>query len=172
MKRILSITAFFVFALGITACAQDDKSKRPSPPQETKLTVGTAAITINYNAPSVKGREIWGKLVPYGQVWRTGANEATTFETSADVKVEGKPLAKGKYALFTIPGKDEWVIIFSKNVNQWGSYNYKEAEDVLRVRVRPGMAAAFQEQLKFAGHVDGSVSILWEKLEVIFTISQ
>ncbi|MFN4284676.1 MAG: DUF2911 domain-containing protein [Lacibacter sp.] len=172
MKRIIAFTAFWLFAFNINANAQDDKSKRPSPPQETKFTVGTATITINYGAPSVKGREIWGKLVPYGQVWRTGANEATTFETTADVKIEGKPLPKGKYALFTIPGKDEWVIIFNKNANQWGAYNYKEADDVLRVKVRPGLAETFQEQLKFVGHVDGSVSILWEKLEVIFTVSQ
>ncbi|HMO32422.1 MAG TPA: DUF2911 domain-containing protein [Lacibacter sp.] len=171
MKKLVALLPV-AFLLAFTACAQNDPSKRPSPPQETKMTVGSATITINYGAPSVKGREIWGKLVPYGQVWRTGANEATIFETSADVKVEGQLLPKGKYGLFTIPGKDEWVIIFNKNAAQWGSYSYKEADDILRVKVRPGMAAAFQEQMKFEGHVDGSISLLWEKLEIIFSVSQ
>jgi hypothetical protein len=171
MKKSISILSLFVLFIAVSACGQDDK-KRPSPATTLETKVGTAAVKINYGAPSVKGREIWGKLVPYDQVWRTGANEATTFETSADIKVEGQLLPKGKYALFTIPGKDEWVVIFNKNAAQWGSYSYKESEDVLRVKVRPGMASSFNEQLKFESHVDGSISLLWEKLELIFTISQ
>ncbi|MFN5135626.1 MAG: DUF2911 domain-containing protein [Chitinophagaceae bacterium] len=172
MKQFIGLLSF-VFALSaITACAQDDKSKRPSPPMSSEFKVGTAAIKINYSAPSVKGREIWDKLVKYGELWRTGANEATTFETSADVKIEGQTLPKGKYGLFTIPGKDEWVIIFNKKPEQWGSYNYKKDDDVLRVTVRPGMASTFQEQLKIEGKVDGSVSISWEKIEVIFSVTQ
>ena len=171
MKKSISFLSLFLFMAVITACGQEEK-KRPSPAMKLETKAGSAAVTISYGAPSVKGREIWGKLVPYDQVWRTGANEATTFETSADIKVEGQLLPKGKYGLFTIPGKDEWVIIFNKNAAQWGSYSYNEADDVLRVKVRPGMAASFQEQLKFESHVDGSISIIWEKLEVIFTISQ
>ncbi|MBY0479128.1 MAG: DUF2911 domain-containing protein [Chitinophagaceae bacterium] len=81
-------------------------------------------------------------------------------------------MPKGKYALFTIPGKDEWVIIFNKTAKQWGSFGYKEADDALRVSVRPGLANAFTEVMKIEGHNDGSVSLLWEKLEVIFTVSQ
>jgi hypothetical protein len=172
MKQFLGLLILFFVYFSITACGQGDKSKRPSPPMSSEFTVGTATIKINYNAPSVKGREIWGKLVPYDQVWRTGANEATTFETSADVKIEGKTLPKGKYGLFTMPGKDEWVIIFNKKPEQWGSYNYNKEDDVLKVSVRPGMANSFQEQLKIEGKVDGSVSISWEKLEVIFSITQ
>ena len=172
MKQFLG-PLVFVFAMSaFTACAQNDKSKRPSPSMSSEFKVGTAAIKISYGAPSVKGREIWGKLVPFGEVWRTGANEATIFETSADVKIEGQSLPKGKYSLFTIPGKDEWVIIFNKNPEQWGAYNYKKNDDVLRVTVRPGMASAFQEQLKIEGKVDGSVSVSWEKLEVIFSVTQ
>lgn len=169
MKRIFSLIPLLVVLVSITACAQD---KRPSPPMSSDFKVGTASVKINYSAPSVKGREIWGKLVPLGEVWRTGANEATTFETTADVKIEGQTLPKGKYGLFTIPGKDEWVIIFSKKPEQWGSYNYKKEDDVLRVTVRPGMASAFQEQLKIEGKVDGTVSISWEKIEVIFSVTQ
>ncbi len=172
MNRIFSLLPIFVIAFVISACAQEDKAKRPSPPMVTEVKAGTANIKISYSAPSVKGREVWGKLVPYDQVWRTGANEATVFETDADIKVEGKVLPKGKYSLFTIPGKDEWVIIFNKKDEQWGAYSYKKEDDVLRVSVRPGMATTFQEQLKIEGRVDGSVSIAWEKMEVIFTLSQ
>ncbi len=172
MKQLLALMTVVSLLITVNACAQNDKSKRPSPPESTEFKVGTATIKISYSAPSVKGREIWGKLVPYGEVWRTGANEATVFETDQDVKVEGKALPKGKYALFTIPGKDEWVIIFSKNANQWGAFKYNQADDALRVTVRPGFASAFTEQLKIEGKVDGSVSIMWEKLEVIFTVSQ
>lgn len=169
MKRLFVLLPFFVLLVSISACAQNTK---PSPPASSEFKVGTATIKINYSAPSVKGREIWGKLVPYDQVWRTGANEATTFETDQDIKVEGKPLAKGTYSLFTIPGKDEWVIIFNKTAKQWGAFSYKQADDVLRVTVRPGLANSFTETLKIDGKVDGSVSISWEKLEVIFTVSQ
>jgi Protein of unknown function (DUF2911) len=172
MKRVFSVLPIFLLAFIITACAQEDKSKRPSPPMVTEVKVGTATVKISYSAPFVKGREVWGKLVPYDQVWRTGANEATVFETNADIKIEGQALPKGKYSLFTIPGKDEWVIIFNKKADQWGAYSYKKEDDALRVSVRPGMGTAFQEQLKIEGRVDGSVSIAWEKLEVIFTITQ
>ncbi len=172
MKKLFSLLPLFTLAFVITACGQNDKNTKPSPPATSEFKVGTANIKISYSAPSVKGREIWGKLVPYGEVWRTGANEATVFETDADIKVEGQTLPKGTYALFTIPGKDEWVIIFNKNAKQWGSFSYKKAEDALRVTVRPGLASTFNEVLKIVGNVDGSVSIAWEKLEVIFNISQ
>ena len=169
MKRLLSLLPVFMLLTAITACAQNAK---PSPAASTEFKAGTATIKINYSAPSVKGREIWGKLVPFGQVWRTGANEATTFETDQDVKIEGQTLPKGKYSLFTIPNKDEWVIIFNKNAGQWGAFSYKEGDDALRVSVRPGLANSFNEVMKIEGRADGSTSILWEKIEVIFTVSQ
>lgn len=172
MKKFLGFMPFFIAVLSITACGQGDKSKRPSPPVSSEFKVGSATVKINYSAPSVKGREIWGKLVPYGEVWRTGANEATTFETDADVKIEGQALPKGKYSLFTIPGKEEWVIIFNKKADQWGSYNYKESDDVLRVKVPAGAAAAMQEQLKIEGNASGVVLIAWEKAQTTFKVSQ
>ncbi len=172
MKQLLALLTVISLFVTVTAYAQNDKSKRPSPPESTEFKAGTANIKISYSAPSVKGREIWGKLVPYNEVWRTGANEATVFETDQDVKVEGQTLPKGKYALFTIPGKDEWIIIFNKTVAQWGAFKYNQADDALRVTVRPGFSNGFTEQLKIEGKVDGSVSILWEKLEIIFTVTQ
>ncbi|MBS4063839.1 MAG: DUF2911 domain-containing protein [Chitinophagaceae bacterium] len=169
MKKFLGLVPLFIAVFTISACAQD-KSKRPSPPMSSEFKVGSANVTINYGAPSVKGREIWGKLVPYGQVWRTGANEATTFETDADIKVEGQTLPKGKYGLFTIPGENEWVIIFNKKAQQWGAYDYKEGDDVLRVKVKPA-AGDMQEQLKIEGKGD-AVSIAWEKVKVAFKVAQ
>lgn len=170
MKKMYGLVPLFIAVFTVTACGQGDKSKRPSPPMSSEFKVGSANVTINYGAPSVKGREIWGKLVPYGQVWRTGANEATTFETDADIKVEGQTLPKGKYGLFTIPGENEWVIIFNKKAQQWGAYDYKDGDDVLRVKVKPA-AGDMQEQLKIEGKGD-AVSIAWEKVKVEFKVAQ
>ncbi|MEY4727976.1 MAG: hypothetical protein RLZZ390_500 [Bacteroidota bacterium] len=113
MKHLFyGATFLFLLTFGINACAQNAK---PSPAQTASGKAGNATVTINYGSPSVKGRKIWGDLVPYGKVWRTGANDATTIEFSADVKIEGQPLAKGKYALFTIPEENGWTIIFKFN---------------------------------------------------------
>lgn len=168
MKRILFSTFMLaVSLLSLSACAQNGK---PSPAQTATGKAGNATITVTYGAPSVKGRTIWGELVPYGKVWRTGANDATTFETSADIKVEGQALPKGKYALFTIPEKDEWTIIFNKNPKQWGSYSYKQEEDVLRVKVKPAASSSFNEALKF--DVSGNkVHFFWEKMHVAFNVN-
>ena len=100
-------------------------------------TVGLTDINIVYYSPGVKGREVWGKLVPYGEVWRAGANENTVISFTHDVKIEGKALAAGKYGLHMIPGEQEWTLIFSKNYTSWGSYFYKPEEDALRVNVKP-----------------------------------
>src|SRR3982751_1127810 len=109
--------------------AQQAKQPRVSPDQTLKQTVGLTDITITYSRPAVKGRQIWGALVPYDQVWRTGANDATTITFSDDVTINGKPLPKGTYSLHTIPGKEQWTIIFNKTAKQWGSFNYDQAQD-------------------------------------------
>ena len=178
MKRTV-ITKVFALALaGIfvtsTIQAQDDKSKRPSPPATANGTVNGAAVTINYSSPSVKGRKIWGGLVPYDKVWRAGANEATIFETEKDIKVEGKTLPKGKYSLYAIPGEKEWTIIFNSATGQWGinrDYTTTEdpAKDVLRVTVKPVKSASFNERLTY--RVDNKeFALLWENLEVPVSI--
>lgn len=167
MKHLLYCTMFFIFSsFSISTLAQNSK---PSPAATATGKAGEATVTINYGAPSVKGRKVWGELVPFGKVWRTGANDATTFEVDADVKIEGQPLAKGKYSLFTIPEEKEWTIIFNKNPKQWGSYSYKQEEDVLRVKVKPGTSASFNEKLSF--EVTGNkVYIRWENAEVSFKV--
>jgi hypothetical protein len=173
MQKIRLFTPILAVALLLQVYysnAQQDKSKRPSPPAKAEFVVGAATITIDYSQPGVKGRKIWGELVPYDKVWRTGANEATTFEVSKDVKVEGNALKAGKYGLFTIPGKDEWVIIFNSVPNQWGAYEYDENKDVLRVAVKPMETSESTERLTFSLEDNGMVVLKWEKLKVGFTV--
>jgi len=136
--------------------------------------IGLTDITITYHRPAVGGREIWGKTVPYGKVWRSGANENTTITFSDDVSVEGKPLAAGTYGLHTIPDKDQWTVIFSKNSTSWGSFSYDEKEDALRVNVKP-RAAESSEVLTYVFEDvkpdSAAATLRWEKLAVPFRIS-
>jgi len=139
-----------------------------SPRKEMRGTIGGAEVVINYGSPSVKGRQIYGDLEPYGEVWRTGANEATTFEVTEEVMIEGETLPAGKYGLFTIPGEDEWVVIFNQNADQWGDYDYSESDDVLRVTVTPEAIDA-RETLDFV--VEGDAVVLkWDTVAVPFTV--
>ena len=124
------------------------RTPRPSPKASVMQTIGLTEMTITYSRPGVKGRQIFGALVPYGTVWRTGANEATTISFSDDVTINGQPLAKGTYSLHTIPGKDQWTIIFNKVAEQWGSFKYDQAQDALRVTARPEKSS-FQELMEF-----------------------
>jgi len=166
MKRVL----FGLFAfLTISASNIFAQQAAQSPASTATGKIGNANITINYGSPSVKGRAIWGELVPYGKVWRTGANKATTFETDADITVEGQPLKKGKYALFTLPEKNEWTIIFNKTTDQWGAFNYKQDDDVLRVKVKSSAVNELTEALKFEV-TKGGVTMKWEKLAVSFGV--
>jgi hypothetical protein len=170
MNKFLFLTLFVAFGLGMSASAQQDKSKRVSPPaQVTMTTKKGVTVTINYSQPSVKGRTIGKEIAPYGKVWRTGANEATTFELNKPAKIEGKELPAGKYSLYTIPGEKEWVIIFNKTWNQWGTV-YNEADDQLRVTVKPEKSETIEEKMTFAISKGGEVSLLWGDVEVEFEI--
>jgi cytoskeletal protein RodZ len=143
---------------------------KPSPAATTTGKSGDATITLTYAQPAVKGRKVWGDLVPFDKVWRTGANDATTIEFSKDVKIEGQALKAGKYALFTIPTEGgEWTFIFNKTAKQWGSYSYKEADDALRVKVKSAKAAAFTERLTFEVK-DKNVVFSWENLSAAFKV--
>jgi hypothetical protein len=151
----------------------EDKSKRPSPPAVVTTTVGGTTVTIDYSKPSLKGREAFGEkspLAPVGEVWRTGANEATTFTVSKAVKINGQALAAGTYGLFTIPGATEWTIIFNKTAKQWGAYEYKAADDVLRVKVKPTTLASPVEQFTITADKKGKVSLMWAKTEASFIV--
>jgi hypothetical protein len=155
-----------VFAFG--SFAQD--KPMPSPPAKAESTIDGVKVTVNYHQPSAKGRKIMGGLVPYGEVWRTGANNTTSIEFSENVKVEGKALPKGKYGLYTVPGENEWVIIINKTID-WGAYKYKKEDDVLRVNVKPGKTASFVETFTISVEKD-KVVLRWENTEASFKISK
>jgi hypothetical protein len=172
MKNTRMLTSLAMLLTGIlisaSAWAQDAKPKA-SPPAKASGKVGDATITVNYSSPSVKGRTIWGDLVPYGEVWRSGANEATTFTTDRDVMVEGQKLPAGTYSFYTIPGEDEWTVIFNKTAKQWGT-DYDEQQDALRVKATPRKAASMSERLEYEVTDDGLV-LRWENLELPVAIT-
>ncbi len=173
MKRFLQITLLLFVAVAFTvqAQAQEDKSKRPSPPAVAEGKIDGVNIKIDYSRPAVKGRTVWGELVPYGKVWRTGANEATTIETDGDIRIEGMPLPKGRYSIFTVPNENNWEIRFNSEPDQWGAYRYDDSKDVLRVDVAPKAASEFAERLTFdVGK--GMIEISWADVSVPIKVSK
>lgn len=166
--KLLSLALLTV--LNLSAFAQQDKSQRPSPPAIVTETISSGAkISIDYSQPSLKGRKVGTELAPYGKVWRTGANEATVFETDKEIKVEGKTLPAGKYGLYSIPGETEWVIIFNKTWKQWGT-RYTEADDALRVTVKPSKTTTVTEKMTFTIDKSGKVTLLWDNVAVAFMV--
>ena len=187
----------FILCFGVSALAQVDLP-RPSQKASVMQRIGVTDVTITYSRPGVKGRKIWGDplpgqkatgeatldnqnvrpadavIVPYGHVWRTGANEATQFVVTDDVLINGQKLAAGSYSLHTIPTKDEWTIVFNGTANQWGSFDYDPAKDTLRVKVKPEWMKENQEWLEYSFDpvTDDSaqVNIRWEKINVPFTV--
>src|SRR5436305_6874148 len=165
-----------IFVLGGTVSEQNDLSLPDvSQAAEVKQRIALTDITVKYHRPLVNGRKIWGGLVPYGKVWRAGANENTTIEFSDPVSVEGKPLAKGVYGLHMIPNADSWTVIFSKTNTAWGSYSYDQKDDALRVDVKPRPLAETKDALEFEFEdlkpTSTAVTLKWEKLGVPFTVS-
>jgi len=169
-----------LFCLSIAAMsgvspAQSFVLDLPRPSQRAQITqrVGITDVTISYHRPLVNNRKVWDALVPYGKVWRAGANENTTISFSDPVTIEGKPLDKGIYGLHMIPAADQWTIIFSKNSTSWGAFTYNEAEDALRVNVKP-QAAEMHNALTYDFdqlQPDSIVVVLeWEKLAVPFKV--
>ena len=197
LRNLLPLAALIVTCAAAVQTTAQLRLPRPSPKATVMQTVGVTDVSITYSRPGVKGRKIWGDppagapagsatlddgrarpadavIVPYGRVWRTGANEATLFRVTDDVLVNGQPLAAGSYSLHTIPGRDEWTIIFNKDDGQWGSFQYDEKKDALRVKAKPQPAADAQEWLAFqidpAGDNAARVQLRWEKLTVPFTV--
>src|SRR5256885_11857275 len=177
MKTLRPTTlCIVIFGLTGAAFAQHDLTLPDvSQAAEVKQRMALADITMTYHRPLVTGRKIWGALVPYGKVWRAGANENTTIEFSDPVSVEGQPLAKGTYGLHMIPNPDSWTVIFSKTNTGWGSYSYKQDEDALRVNVKPRSLAEMKEALEFEFEdlkpESTAGTLKWEKLGVPFTVS-
>lgn len=178
MRKYVALATLLVvscFVAATPAHAQSALLDLPRDSQHAKVTqrVGITDITVNYHRPLVKGRKIWGNIVPYGQVWRAGANENTTIEFSDPVTIEGKPLARGIYGLHMIPAESAWTVIFSRNSTAWGSFTYDQAEDALRVTVKP-QTAEMKEALAY--EIDGVtpnsavVTLRWEKMAVPFKV--
>ncbi|WP_228527689.1 DUF2911 domain-containing protein [Pararhodonellum marinum] len=162
MKLKNTIRIFFsLLVMGLFVQQTQAQEEKPSPARTAKGSINGANITVNYSSPAVKGRSIWGDLVPLGQVWRAGANEATTFETDKDIKVQGETLPAGKYSLFLIPDEYEPMMIFNKVHKQWGAFEYDQAEDALRVKVSPEGNEEMEERLVYNVTDDG-LEVKWE----------
>lgn len=169
--------AVLFIALCVPAAQAQERGNdeaRSSPNATVSQTIGTTQVTITYGRPKVKGRTIFGDLVPYDTVWRTGANEATTITFSDDVTVNGEPLDAGTYSLFTIPQQERWTIIFNSVADQWGAYNYDDNEDVLRISASPE-TAGMHEMLTFVfedvNDGTGTCVMRWAEMEVAFEIA-
>src|SRR4028119_398708 len=173
MKKPVALALLLsCFALGAAAQTQI-KLPQASPAALVKTAVGTSDVTLNYHRPGVKGRKIWGELVPFGQVWRLGANNATTITFADSVKVEGKDVPAGTYGLFAIPAQDKWTLILNKEAQQWGAYSYKQEQDLVRFDVKP-QTGPFTEWMVFnitpAGEGKAVVEMAWENVRVPFTV--
>lgn len=157
-----------------TTVSQPKDTSKKSLPREVQKTIGDASFKISYHAPGVRSRTIWGGLVPYDEVWVTGAHNATTLESSAEFIVGNKTIPAGKYALFTIPSKEDWTIILNKNWDQHLADEYSEADDVVRWKVKPESVSENTERLTYAieevNDKTASITISWEKLKVPFQI--
>ncbi|MFI5129884.1 MAG: DUF2911 domain-containing protein [Chitinophagales bacterium] len=177
MKKTILIKGFVLALTGIFLSSITwAQNARQSPPATTYGKVNGATIIIKYSSPAVKGRKIWGGLVPYDKVWRAGANEATLFTTDRAILVEGKSLPAGNYSLYAIPGENEWIIIFNSAIGQWGiktdgsgATTQDPAKDVLRVTVKPEISTEFNERLTYMVNVNG-FALYWENLQVPVSI--
>lgn len=179
--RVFALLSGVLFVLGLchaqtVATGETQMLNLPRASQHAVVTqrVGITDITINYHRPLANGRQIWGKVVPYGQVWRAGANENTTIKFSDPVTIEGQTLDKGTYGLHMIPGESQWTVIFSKDSTAWGSFTYKEQDDALRVTVKP-QTAELHDALAYDfddPKPDSTViTMRWEKVAVPFKVA-
>jgi hypothetical protein len=165
-QRRTSLLILMIACLAYVTASAQIATPAPSPTSIISQKVGLTDVTIDYSRPSMKGRKIYGDLVPFGKLWRTGANMATKLTFSDDVKIGGKDLKAGTYALFTIPGENEWTVIFSTNPNQGGTADYKETEDALRINLKPmkidGVVQTFQMNLEDVKPTSALIEIIWE----------
>ncbi|KIO76387.1 hypothetical protein TH53_15695 [Pedobacter lusitanus] len=172
MKTLLKTTLLVALAISLNADlkAQGLNLPQPSSGQTVIQDFGLGKITVKYSRPNTKGRKVFGDLEPYGSVWRTGANSATTISFTENVTLEGQPVTAGDYALFTIPGKTEWTVILNKDTKQWGAYEYKESDDVLRFKVKPAVAKDKTETFTIAfaevSPTKAVMQLLWDNTVV------
>jgi hypothetical protein len=173
-KQIVFLTSLLLTFTVLSAC--QDKSNRPSPPAHAQCKFSDAkTITVDYSSPRAKGRKVFGGLVPYGEVWRTGANDATTFVTDANVTVGGKDVPAGHYTIFTIPNADKWTLIINKKTGEWGiPYKY-EADELARMDMKVSPTPSPVENFTIAFDQKGNsctLSISWENSQASVDISE
>ena len=165
MKKILGLLTVFAFSIGFSF----SQKKRVSPKETTTGEINGVEVSINYCAPSVKGRKIWGELVPYDKIWRAGANEATTIEFGKDISIQNNKLPAGKYSFFLIPNKEKCTIIFNNDFKQWGAYKYDIDKDQLRLDVKPLISSDQVEKLVY--EIDqNNILIKWSNWVIKFDV--
>lgn len=178
MKKLLVISGVLSLLLvcSFVVTAQQDKSKRPSPPAQAKWDLGGGkSVTIDYGSPRTKGRKIYGELVPFGQVWRTGANEATTLVTPVDLTIGSTTVAAGSYTIFTVPNKDKWTLIISTKTGEWGTDYPGQANDLSRIDMKvsalPSPVENFTISFEKAGN-NANLNIDWETTRASVAVSK
>jgi hypothetical protein len=178
IRPLISLSAVLLvagFSHAQTATGETLMLELPRASQHAMVTqrIGITDITVNYHRPLANGRQIWGKIAPYGQVWRAGANENTTITFSDPVTIEGQPIEKGTYGIHMIPGENQWTVIFSKDSKDWGSFSYKQEDDALRVNVKPQQAEAHNALTYDFDDVKPDstvVTMRWDKVAVPFKV--
>ena len=171
LRRALGLASLItlVAALPPAIAQRGDDAERLSKNGKTVGTIDGIEISLEFGRPGVKNRKLWGGLVPYDRIWRTGADEATTMSLTGDALIEGEPLAAGTYSLFTIPGESEWTVVFNTVAEQWGAFNYDEGKDALRVTVTP-RSSEFVENLDF--EIEGTEVVLrWGELALPIAVA-
>lgn len=170
MSKLIKVVIAGLFGLFMITGLHGQNQQPDSPAKEASGNIGDAMVTINYSSPGVKGRTIWGELVPFDKVWRAGANEATTFKTDKDLLIEGEELPAGTYSFFLIPRENgPTTVIFNTVAEQWGSSNYDESKDALRVDVEP-TENSMTERLEYKIKDDGIV-VAWENYKLPISAS-
>jgi hypothetical protein len=179
MRKLIATVSVFCLVLVLfvfTSHARQDKSKRPSPPATATLDLGGGkSITIDYSSPRLKGRHVGGEIAPFGQVWRVGANEATTFVTTADVTVGGANVPAGNYTLFAIPNKDKWTLIISKKTGEWGTNYAGPSEDLARIEMKVSALPSSVENFTISfdkSASGGTLNLDWETTRASVAIAK
>ncbi len=174
MKNLLTALAL-ILGSTLMSHAQESLEPKASPMYMTRASVGDAQLSIVYSRPHMKNRTIFGELVPYGEVWRLGANEAVLVTLTADLNFAGTVIPAGSYNLFAIPGEEEWTFIFSSQTNQWGAYRYDESKDVARITVPVSESEAVYEPFTITATGEGSeytINFMWDRTMVSIPVTQ
>jgi hypothetical protein len=175
MKKT-AVVLLFILSVALLAAAQQDKSKRPSPPAQAQCKFADGkTITTDYSSPRMKGRQIFGGLVPYNEVWRTGANEATTFVTTANLNAEGKDVPAGSYTIFTVPAQDKWTLIINKKTGEWGIPYHYESDELVRVPMQVSKTSGPVENFTINYDQSGggcTLQISWENTQASVKFSE